>query len=99
MPVVDNTSTSSPHSGVYAAVRAAVDEDIERRHQPHPALEHAREMMRERQTVDVPAYLLPKWVRPVLKAGHSMLMATVTSDDRVTVRAQRVDEILPWLGL
>jgi hypothetical protein len=102
VPIVDSGAIR-PQRGAYAAVRAAIQDDLgiyrQSRVQCPPVLEEWLAAMSEGREVAVPAHYLPKSARPPLEAGRPMPTAVVSADDRVTFRAETGAELLARLGL
>jgi hypothetical protein len=103
MPVVDTGVSSRRSTGVYAALLTEVDADIESYigsvSSPPAVLLRARELLLAHQPVAVPAYLLPQWLRPVLRAGDPTPIAEVAVDGEIVLRDETPAETLAWLGL
>jgi hypothetical protein len=101
MPRIPVTGTGRA-SGTYDAVRRALGGELGtyRRAGPPPTVFRATlAAMQDGLPVAVPAWLLPPWCRPPLRAGYPTPVAVVTTDDRVVLCDETPKETLQWLGL
>lgn len=88
-------------AGVYAAVAAAVEAELaadEIGREPR-AYGDWREELVFGASLEVPAYLLPRWARPRLEPGRPMQTALVSADDRVVLREETAADTVERLGL
>ena len=91
---------STHHGGLYGNVAAEIQREIEREGTRAPkVLLRRRSQMTSHQTVAVPLRLLPDWAKPSDVSKHSHLMAEVSVNDELALRAETGQETLAWLGL
>jgi hypothetical protein len=98
MPVADLADVSR-RDGVYAAVLAALEDEVNRltglRFPVATRFAANVDAMRAGQAVDVSAGYVPASARPRLEPGNPMLQATIRPDDTVTFSQQTA---VGWLG-
>ncbi|ORA99828.1 hypothetical protein BST30_23670 [Mycobacterium mantenii] len=88
---------------MYAAVAEAIDEEFRKLavlgREPEAVWPRWRAMMAYGATVEVPAFLVPREMRPRLEAGRPMLVARVSADDEISFRVETIAEATERLGL